>query len=110
MEIKRSNLNQVVIFELNGRIDANNSKDLENALVKCIEEGNTKIIVDLEKLDYTSSSGLRVFLFIAKKLDKIGFIYLCSLQPQVSQLFTMSGFNKIFSIFSTRDEALKNKK
>jgi stage II sporulation protein AA (anti-sigma F factor antagonist) len=108
MEIKRSKLDQIEIFELEGRIDANNSKDVEDALVKCVEEGNTKIIVDLAKLDYISSSGLRVFLFIAKKLDKIGSIHLCSLQPNVSQLFIISGFNKIFTLFGNKEDAIKS--
>ena len=106
MEIKKTKQNQVEIFEITGRIDANNAKDFESELTKSIEEGTSKMIVDLTNLEYISSSGLRVFLFIAKKLEKSGCIYLCSLQPQVSQIFTISGFNNIFSIFENKEAAL----
>ena len=106
MEIKKVKSNQVEVFEISGRIDANNAKDFENELTKSTQEGTTKIVVDLSNLDYISSSGLRVFLLIAKKLEKSGFIYLCSLQPQVLQIFTISGFNTIFSIFENKEVAL----
>jgi len=106
MEIKKTKINQIEIFEISGRIDANNAKDFENVLTQSIEEGATKMIADLTNLEYISSSGLRVFLFIAKKIGKNGFIYLCSLQPQVSQIFNISGFNNIFSIFENKEVAL----
>ncbi len=106
MEIKKTTLNQIEIFEISGRIDANNANDFEKILVQSIEEGATKMIADLTNLEYISSSGLRVFLLIAKKIGKNGFIYLCSLQPQVSQIFNISGFNNIFSIFENREDAL----
>lgn len=108
MEIKKSNQNEVEVFELSGRIDANNAKEIEGELVNCIDEGKLKILVDLSNLEYISSSGLRVFLLIAKKIGKEGFVRLCSLQPQVLQIFTISGFNKIFSIFDTKEEALNS--
>ena len=110
MEINKTTIDQVIVFEVSGRIDANTAKDFENALTQSIEEGATKMIVDLTNADYISSSGLRVFLLIAKKLDKNGYIYLCSLQPQVSQIFNISGFNNIFSIFENKDAALDNAK
>jgi len=106
MEIKKTTINQVEIFEISGRIDANNAKDFENVLVQSIEGGATKMIADLTNLEYISSSGLRIFLFVAKKIGKNGFIHLCSLQPQVSQIFNISGFNNIFSIFENKEAAL----
>jgi anti-sigma B factor antagonist len=110
MEIIRTTNAGVEIFEVKGRIDANTAKEFEDLLAKAVEAGTTKMIVDLLNVDYISSSGLRVFLFIAKKIEKTGFIYLCSMQPQVAQIFTISGFNNIFSIFTDQETALKNVK
>ncbi|MBP7496640.1 MAG: STAS domain-containing protein [Bacteroidales bacterium] len=110
MEIIKSKINDVEVVEVNGRIDANNSKELENSLTEIIESGGKKLIVDLAKLDYISSSGLRVFLCIAKKLEKQGLIYLSALQPQVAQIFNISGFNNIFTIFKDKKAALDNLK
>lgn len=107
MEINSVKVNDVDIFEISGRIDANNSKDLENFLIEKIENGSTKIIADLKELEYISSAGLRVFLLVVKKIGKTGFVYLSTLQPQVYQIFDISGFNNIFSIFETRQAALE---
>jgi anti-anti-sigma factor len=107
MEINKSKLNQVEIFEISGSIDANNAKDFDNIVTQSIEEGVTKIIIDLKNMEYISSSGLRAFLCVAKKIGNSGFIYLCSLQPQVSQIFSVSGFNNYFSIFENKETALK---
>lgn len=106
MEINQTKQQDIVIFEIHGKVDALNSKELENALLNSIEEGNTKIVIDLRNMEYISSSGLRVFLFIAKKLDKVGLLALTNLQTQVIQIFTISGFDKILKIFQTKEEAL----
>jgi len=107
MEIIKSNLNQVEIFEIFGRINADNAKDFENVLIQSFEEGVTKMLIDLTNLEYISSSGLRVLLSIAKKIGESGFIYLCSLQPQVAQIFSISGFNNIFPVYENKEAALK---
>ena len=107
MEINKVTVNNVDIYEISGRIDANNSKELENFILENIEKGSVKIIADLKNLEYISSAGLRVFLLVVKKIGKTGFVYLSNLQPQVYQIFDISGFNNIFSIFETREAALE---
>jgi anti-anti-sigma factor len=107
MEINKVTVNNVDIYEISGRIDANNSKELEIFLLENIEKGSVKMIADLKNLEYISSAGLRVFLLVVKKIGKTGFVYLSSLQPQVYQIFDISGFNNIFSIFETREAALE---
>jgi anti-anti-sigma factor len=107
MEINKVTVNNVDIYEISGRIDANNSKELENFLLENIEKGSVKMIADLKNLEYISSAGLRVFLLVVKKIGKTGFVYLSNLQPQVYQIFDISGFNNIFSIFETREAALE---
>ncbi|MFO7721862.1 MAG: STAS domain-containing protein [Bacteroidales bacterium] len=108
MEITISKSGSVEIVELSGRIDATNSGELEKALTKSIEGGASKLLIDLENLEYISSSGLRVFLLIAKMLEKKGKIALCKMQSQVEQIFTISGFNTIFPIFAHREDAVSN--
>jgi anti-anti-sigma factor len=107
MEINSINSNGIIIYTLTGHLDATNAKDFEVTLLKSVDSGNTRIIADLGKLEYISSAGLRVFLLIAKKIGNSGFIKLCSLQQQVNEVFHISGFDSIFSIYQNREEALK---
>lgn len=106
MEIKTEKISNLTLAEIIGRVDANNSSELESALTKILDGGESKILVNMNGLVYISSSGLRVFLLIAKKLEKTGKIALCCLQPQVEQIFTISGFNSIFPILATLEEGI----
>lgn len=93
---------------IKGRLDAGTSGSLEEALNALVGAGETKVLVDCRELDYISSAGLRVLLAAAKQFKKqSGSIALASLNPNVKQVFEISGFTSIFPIYSTREEALE---
>jgi anti-anti-sigma factor len=90
------------------RIDAYNAGELENKFNEALSGGAKKLVCDLEKNEYISSAGLRVFLILLKSMKRSGGeIVLCSLQPSVKNIFDMAGFSRLFKIFNSRDEALK---
>lgn len=108
MEINQEKQNQVNIVSLKGRLDASTSPELETTLNGLIAAGETKILVDCRELEYISSAGLRVLLASAKQTKKHnGSISLCSLSPNVKQVFEISGFTSIFPISATREEAVR---
>jgi stage II sporulation protein AA (anti-sigma F factor antagonist) len=73
-----------------------------------INSGTQRLVVDLSQLDYVSSSGLRVFIIAAKRLQTVnGKIVLCSMKDQVRQVFDLAGFSSMLSIHASRDEAIK---
>ncbi len=106
MECKESKKNDISILEIIGRLDATNSGSLEEQIVNSINNGNHKFVADLNQLEYISSAGLRVFLAVAKKLSNTGYIHLCCMQPQVKDVFEMSGFTAIFKLYDTQDKAV----
>ena len=56
-------------------------------------------MLDCQKLEYISSSGLRVFLKLKKFVDaKGGQVALSTLQPTVKEVFDMTGFAKMFQM------------
>ncbi|HEY5511115.1 MAG TPA: STAS domain-containing protein [Prolixibacteraceae bacterium] len=91
-----------------GRVDTTNANEFEKSMMGVVEGGSTKIVLDCAGLDYISSSGLRVFLIVQKKMMAIkGKFALCCLQPEIQEIFDISGFSSIFSIFSDQDAAIK---
>ncbi len=95
---------RVVTFA--GRIDAATAPILERSVRKAIAEGSHHIIVDLHDVTFLSSSGLRALLLLARELRrKGGDLVLCSLQPQVAEVFRLTGFDQIFRLHHTREEA-----
>jgi anti-anti-sigma factor len=109
MEIIESKTDNFIILKLEGRLDTNTAPVLEEKLMGLINNNENKIIVDFAKLDFISSSGLRVLLMIGKKLKTVnGKIGLCKLQEHVKEVFDVAGFTMLFSMFPNQEEAIKN--
>lgn len=108
MTVTAENLNEYIIISLEGRIDTNNYNDFEARMQEIIPTGTEKIILDCAGLHYMSSSGLRVFVMIQKKITLMkGVLKLCNLQEGIQEIFDISGLSMIFSIYPDRNAALK---
>ena len=109
MEITERKTADVVTLGLSGKLDATTAKTFEEKLLSQIESGERRFVINLAQLDYISSSGLRVFLLAAKRLNIAnGKIGLCSLQDPVREVFDIAGFSSVFSIYGSDDDAIKN--
>ncbi len=108
MQISVKTTNEVKVLAFEGRLDTQTSPDAQQQLTRMIEEGETKILVNLEKLDYISSAGLRVLLVVAKQLRTTdGELRICSLNEVVKEVFDISGFDMILPISASESEALE---
>ena len=108
MEIIEQKTDQCVIIGITGRLDTTNYSILEKKLMELIDNRQDKILVDCSKMDYVSSSGLRILLMALKKITmQKGKFVLCGLQENIHEIFEISGFTSIFEIHSSPDEALK---
>ena len=88
-----------VVVGLEGRIDTNNSVEFENAVKPLLSRENPDIEVNCEKLEYISSSGLRVFLALQKSVvANNGKMVLSGMNEWVMEIFKLTGFDTIFTI------------
>lgn len=107
MEITERRTADIVTLSLSGKLDTTTAKTFEAKILAQIESGDRRFVIDLAQLDYVSSSGLRVFVLAAKRLDGgNGKMVLCSLQDPVREVFDIVGFSSIFSIYGSYDEAI----
>ena len=61
-------------------------------------------VIDLGRLDYIASAGLRVFLLTQKRSKESGAgLKLINLAPQVYDIFRYAGFDRIFDIARAGD-------
>jgi anti-sigma B factor antagonist len=108
MEITEHHTADVLTLGLSGRLDATSAKALEDRLLAHIDSGGRRIAVDLARLEYISSAGLRVFILAAKRLDKVhGKIVLCALTDPVQEIFDIAGFTPLFAIHDSHQGALQ---
>ena len=108
MEINEQKTDQCVIIGITRRLDTSNYSILEKKLMDLIDTHQDRILVDCSKMDYVSSSGLRILLMALKKITMVkGKFVLCGLQENIREIFEISGFTNIFEIYTSQDEALK---
>lgn len=106
MVIKITTEGDIAIIAVDGSLDTNTSKEAGDQLTKLVDEGNTKLLIDLSNLDYISSSGLRILLATSKKLKPLkGEMRICGLNETVNEVFEISGFTMIFNVLKTMEEA-----
>jgi len=100
----------VLVIATAGRIDYQNAEAFKSALMPCIESSgpdSPQIVLDLSRLDYVSSAGLRVLMIAAKESKARNRRLLAvALQPVVREIFEISRFNMVFEIFDSVRDAL----
>lgn len=72
LETKINLNNGVLTIQAIGRLDGLTSKEFIEATEKEISQENSKVILNLQNLDYISSEGLRSVLTTAKKNKIVG--------------------------------------
>lgn len=97
----------ICILDLNGELDAHTAGEFEAALQKCIVDGEFKLVVNGEDLQYISSAGLGVFMaFVEPAREGGGDIKIAALQPRVFTVFDLLGFPILFKVTDSVDEAI----
>ncbi len=108
MEIKKKNVGNTAVIELTGRLDSNTSRELDQELAELFDKNQKDILIDLSRLEYISSAGLRVLLVGLKKINKKkGRLALCSMNEFVKEIFDIAGFTPLFNIYSSQNEAVE---
>jgi anti-sigma B factor antagonist len=107
MEITVRELNRVDLIIVDGRVDSSNATELGQALTESIEKGTVNLVVDLEKVDYMSSGGLRELVSALKQARKDGGdLRLCSLSDRVREVLELAGLDSIFEIYDDQVTAV----
>lgn len=91
--------NEKTLVTLEGRLDTTNVTDFEKQIQPLLTLSNPDIIMECENFNYISSSGLRLFLTLQKKvLANRGKMVLKNMKPEIKEVFDMTGFSSIFTI------------
>ncbi|MBN1316928.1 MAG: STAS domain-containing protein [Anaerolineales bacterium] len=96
-----------ILIGVRGRLDHDSVPELEIALLELLEEGYIHLAIDMKEATYINSSGLRVLISILRASNRQGGdVVLSSLNKRLTDIFNMAGFDKVFSIWPTSDEAI----
>jgi len=91
MNIETNQEGSIMTLKLEGRLDTSASPLLEEA-VKNMPPEVTQLVLDCSKLEYISSSGLRMFLAAHKKMSKKDGLVLTDVNSDVRDILEVTGF------------------
>lgn len=97
MTINKTLNGKELIIEIEGRLDTTTAPELENEL-KASLDGIEILIMNLEKLDYISSAGIRVILSTQKTMNKQGKLIIKKVNESVMEVFDITGMIDILTI------------
>ena len=86
------------VFSLEGKMDTATAPELEAELNEALD-GLTELTLDLGKLEYISSAGLRVILSAQKSMNQTGgMMKVVNVNQTVMDIFEVTGFLDILTI------------
>ena len=95
------------VIELGGEVDLYTAPEFKERMVELIESGKKQIVVDLSKATFIDSTTLGVLVGGVKRLRPAGgSLTLVCTDDNITKIFEITGLDRVFSIYPTRDEAL----
>jgi len=108
MEFRIKEEENARIVYLEGKLDVFLSIEAEKEFNRLVDAGALNIIVNMKDLEFLSSSGLRTFIALQKKLSTLkGRLLFCSMPPAVIKIFQIVELTDIFCICETEQAALE---
>jgi anti-sigma B factor antagonist len=109
MEISIEQRDGVNILTLQGeRATLQNAWEFRNALSELVDKGEKRILVDLSPVNFADSSFLGVLIHFFKVLVRQdGELRVAGLNPSLRILFEMANLTRLFDIYDSVDEAMK---
>jgi len=109
MEIEVALVENIARVKLCGRLDAQGVDQIETQFRASVVPRHRNVVVDLSDVTFVSSSGLKMFIIVAKALRQHDAnLVLFAAQPQVSQIFAIASLSSIVPIALDEAEALES--
>ena len=102
MDLKETSAGDALVAAAAGKIDMSNSDGFQTALSASPGKAGSSLILDMSGIDYMSSAGLRALMIVHKAAMAANKNFaVAALQPLVAEVFTITKFNQVFSVFDT---------
>ena len=95
------------IIEVGGEVDVYTAPKLREAIVTAIDAGHTKLVIDVQKVDFLDSTGLGVLVGALKKVRaEGGSLDIVCTQERILKIFQITGLDKVFGLHGSVDDAV----
>jgi len=105
MELIFENNDRYLLVKVQGKLDTTTAEAFQQQIIDNLKN-SSNLIIDFSDLEYISSAGLRAILVIGKHMAKNNFkLALFGLKDTVLEIFKISGFYDMLSVFETYEQA-----
>lgn len=107
IDINIETLNQVSVVKVSGEIDATSAAVVQEKVLPISLPG-CKIVLDMSKVEYMSSAGLRMLLSVYRQISaNQGKVVLVGLSAELRDTMSMTGFLDYFTTQDTLELGLQ---
>jgi len=108
VEINTRKVGDILVADMIGSLDTQTSGPASDAMGRIIGEANGSLLVNMGKLEFLSSAGLRVLLRAAKGIQSSGgMMKVCEPNGVVKEVLEISGFGSFLDIYDNEASAVK---
>ncbi|MCK5346917.1 MAG: STAS domain-containing protein [Candidatus Heimdallarchaeota archaeon] len=99
----------VVRFDNVNRFNALIAEPVKEQLKEYFNKPKTKLILNLDNIDFVDSTGFGVFLSIMKTANNnYGFFKICNINAEVMELFKLLQLHNVFEIYGSLEDCVES--
>ena len=98
----------VLLVTIEGDLDSMGTRQIEETFNQILGQRNQRAVIDLAEVSFISSAGMAMLLVRGKLLrQEGGRLAIAAPNSRVMEVLSLAGFNEIFEVYDTIDEALE---
>jgi len=95
----------IKIVQPSGILDSTKTSQFRQEISELVEEKVDIVAIDFKDVTFMDSSGLGALVLSLKTVRSAGAeLYICAINEQIKMLFELTSMDRIFEIFSSREE------
>lgn len=105
--VSSTTMNGRTVVDVTGEVDVYTAPALRERLTALVDSGRTDLVVDLTQVRFMDSTGLGLLVGVLKRVRGLdGQLQLVIDAERLLKVFRITSLDQVFTIRSTRDEAL----
>lgn len=107
LSIETDNTQSIAVMKVKGRVDSETAPELDSALTKALGDGQSRLILNLQDVEYMSSAGLRAMVKAYQQAQKSGGdVRLAAVSEPIEVILRTVGMMQMLKMYPSDQEAM----